>query len=88
MKRTPVHCPSCESELTVTRLVCSACDTEVAGEYRLSPLLRLSPEDQSFVEAFIVESGSLKAMASRLSVSYPTVRNRLDDVIEKLGKAS
>ncbi len=52
----------------------------------MAPLLRLSPEDQSFVEAFVAESGSLKAMASRLGVSYPTVRNRLDDVIEKLGE--
>ncbi len=74
--------------MAVTRLVCTACGTEVTGEYRLAPLLRLSPEDQSFVEAFVAESGSLKAMARRLGVSYPTVRNRLDDVIEKLGKKS
>lgn len=86
MKRTPVQCPSCQSELAVTRLVCLACGTEVSGEYRLAPLLRLSREDQAFVEAFVTESGSLKAMATRLGNSYPTVRNRLDDIIEKLGE--
>jgi len=86
VKRTPIHCPSCDSELSVTRLVCTSCSTEVAGEYQLTPLLRLSPEDQSFVETFMIESGSLKAMASALGVSYPTVRNRLDEIIAKLGE--
>ena len=84
--RTPVRCPSCEEELAVARLVCLACGTQVSGEYRLAPLLRLSPEDQAFVEAFVSESGSLKAMANRLSISYPTVRNKLDDIIKKLGE--
>jgi hypothetical protein len=65
--------------------VCTGCSTEVSGQYELAPLLRLSPDDQAFVEAFVSESGSLKAMAKRLGVSYPTVRNRLDDVISRLG---
>lgn len=84
MKRTPVHCPSCGGELTVTRLACRACATEVSGKYRLPPLLRLTADDQRFAEAFILESGSLKAMAKRLGVSYPTVRNRLDEIIDQL----
>jgi hypothetical protein len=29
-------------------------------------------------------SGSLKDMANKLKVSYPTVRNKLDDLIEKI----
>lgn len=84
MKRTPVQCPSCDGELAVARLACQACGTEVSGEYRLPPLLRLRPEDQQFAEAFILESGSLKAMAKQLGVSYPTVRNRLDEIIERV----
>ena len=33
---------------------------------------------------FVKASGSLKEMASILNVSYPTVRNRLDEIIDKL----
>jgi hypothetical protein len=84
MKRTPSKCPSCDSELAVTRLTCLNCRTEVAGHYRLPALLRLASEDQRFVKAFIVASGSLKAMASQLDVSYPTVRNRLNRIIDQL----
>ena len=84
MKRVPAQCPSCDGELTVTELACRSCRTRVTGEYRLPPLLRLEPDDQRFVEAFVLASGSLKAMAGQLGVSYPTVRNRLDDIIERL----
>ena len=84
MKRTPSQCPSCGSELAVTVLTCLNCETAVSGHYRLPPLLRLDPEEQRFIETFILESGSLKAMARHLGVSYPTVRNRLDDIIQKI----
>jgi hypothetical protein len=84
MKRTPSHCPSCDSELAVSELSCLGCGTRVTGQYRLPPLLRLDPDDQAFVESFVRASGSLKAMASELGVSYPTVRNRLDAIIERL----
>ena len=40
--------------------------------------------DQQFAVAFILYSGSLKRMAKLYSVSYPTVRNRLDDLIARL----
>jgi hypothetical protein len=44
----------------------------------------LPPEEQEFILEFIKASGSLKEMAAILKVSYPTVRNRLDEIIEKL----
>ena len=63
---------------------CEACGTGVEGLYTLPALACLSIEDQKFVLAFIKASGSLKDMAKLLGVSYPTVRNRLDDVIDRL----
>ena len=66
------------------RLRCERCETEVEGSYSLPALASLSQEDQEFVGNFVKASGSLKEMASILKVSYPTVRNRLDEVIEKL----
>jgi hypothetical protein len=50
----------------------------------LPALVRLPEDDQAFILQFFLTSGSLKEMASRLGISYPTVRNRLDDLIAKL----
>ena len=44
----------------------------------------LSDEDLAFVKRFVLASGSLKAMAEAYGVSYPTVRLRLDRLIEKI----
>jgi len=84
MKRLPMCCPSCDGSLSVKRLRCEHCGTEVEGQYALPALASLSQEDQEFIVAFIKASGSLKEMAGILKVSYPTVRNRLDEMIEKL----
>jgi hypothetical protein len=84
MKRLPTACPSCGGSLAVKRLRCEKCETEVEGLYPLPFLAGLGQEDQEFILEFIKASGSLKEMASILNVSYPTVRNRLDEIIEKL----
>jgi hypothetical protein len=84
MKRLPVSCPSCSGKLAVKRLFCDQCQTEVEGLYGLPPLAALAPDDQEFLLQFIKTSGSLKDVATLLKVSYPTVRNRLDEIINKL----
>ncbi len=84
MKRLPKNCPSCGGVLSVKTMYCAGCDTKIEGEYPLPPLMRLSEEDQAFVCDFVRSSGSLKEMAQKLNLSYPTVRNRLDDIIEAL----
>ena len=44
----------------------------------------LKADDQAFILSFVRHSGSLKEMAKLYEVSYPAVRNRLDDLIAKL----
>ncbi len=44
----------------------------------------LSDEDLAFVKRFVLASGSLKEMAGAYGISYPTVRLRLDRLIEKI----
>ena len=63
---------------------CQSCGTSLEGHFALPAILHLSPEDLAFVTAFVRTSGSLKAMAQQLGVSYPTVRNRVDEVIARL----
>jgi len=47
-------------------------------------LASLTGQEQDFIIEFVKSSGSLKIMAQKLGLSYPTVRNLLDDVIQKL----
>lgn len=51
---------------------------------RASWVERLSDEDKSFLKRFVLASGSLKAVAEEYGISYPTVRLRLDRLIEKI----
>lgn len=83
-KRLPLRCPACEAPLKVAKMVCDQCGTEVSGVFDLPVLIRLTEEEQRFMLEFVKASGSLKDMAKQMGVSYPTVRNYLDDLIEKL----
>ena len=47
-------------------------------------MLNLADEDVSFIKKFILASGSLKEIANQYSVTYPTVRLRLDRLIQKI----
>ncbi|MHC4120251.1 MAG: DUF2089 family protein [Planctomycetota bacterium] len=48
----------------------------------------LSEEDLHFVKRFMLASGSLKELAKQYGVSYPTLRIRLDRLIEKIRLAN
>ncbi|MFT3740189.1 MAG: DUF2089 family protein [Breznakibacter sp.] len=88
MKKLPILCPSCASGLHVQSLVCGACGTAINGTFDLPVLAKLEPKEQQIVLDFVLSSGSLKQMAQKMGVSYPTVRNMLDDLILKLEKQS
>ena len=47
-------------------------------------MANLEDEDVSFIKRFLLASGSLKEMASQYGVTYPTVRLRLDRLIQKI----
>jgi hypothetical protein len=44
----------------------------------------LSEEDLAFVRRFVLASGSLKGLAEAYGVTYPTIRLRLDRLIQKI----
>ncbi|MEM1010488.1 MAG: DUF2089 family protein, partial [Myxococcota bacterium] len=73
---------SCHGPLQVTCLSCTVCPTHVEGCFQLPALLRLSHEDIDFVMQFVKNSGSLKKMAVLLGQSYPTIRQRLNEIIQ------
>ena len=47
-------------------------------------IANLDDEDVSFIKRFLLASGSLKEMAKQYEVTYPTVRLRLDKLIQKI----
>lgn len=47
-------------------------------------MANLEEEDVAFIKRFILASGSLKEVAKQYGVTYPTVRLRLDRLIQKI----
>jgi len=86
MHPAPVRCPICQSELTVTRLHCTSCDTALEGRFAASHLANLSPEQVEFVVTFVRNEGRINRIEQEGGWgSYPTIRNRLQETIRALG---
>ncbi|HYB90629.1 MAG TPA: DUF2089 domain-containing protein [Candidatus Binataceae bacterium] len=85
MRTIILKCPSCDGNLTVTRLHCPSCSITIDGEFTTPALLKLSPAQIDFVEVFVKNRGVIREVERELGVSYPTVRARLDEVIGALG---
>jgi hypothetical protein len=47
-------------------------------------MTNLEDEDVVFIKKFLLASGSLKEVANQYGVTYPTVRLRLDRLIQKI----
>ncbi|UCG50916.1 MAG: DUF2089 domain-containing protein [Candidatus Latescibacterota bacterium] len=77
-------CPDCERPMVLTRASCQECGLDLEGQFEVSPLGRLSEEDQMFVIAFLRHHGSIRKMEELFNISYPTVKNRLRGLVERL----
>ncbi len=80
-------CPVCRSDLMVTRLYCMQCNTTIEGTFhaQANPFAQLSPEQVQFVLTFVRCEGRFNRMEEELNLSYPTLRNRLYEIIRALG---
>ncbi len=85
MNTLPTRCPLCGGEVTVTRIYCQDCDTTIEGRFTGGPFSQLTQEQLSFVETFIRCEGKITRMEVELDLSYPTIRNRLHEVVRALG---
>lgn len=80
----PNCCPSCGNPLVIESLRCPACNTGVEGHYTLSRFMQLRLEQLQFCETFLRCRGNLKDVGTLLDISYPTARNRLDELLAAL----
>jgi len=78
-------CPVCGENTQVTTICCNGCGTKIEGHFELCRFCRLTEEQKSFIETFIKCRGNIKEVEKELGISYPTVRNRLDDAANALG---
>jgi hypothetical protein len=80
-------CPVCGGELAVTRLHCASCDTTLEGHFThaTSPFGALNAEQTQFLLAFIRCEGRFTRLEQELNLSYPTLRNRLGEIIRAMG---
>ena len=78
-------CPNCGDEMIITSYRCENCYTEVSGEFEIDNFSRLDKEDKEFIELFLQKRGSIKDVGEEIGISYPTVRNRRDKRVSKLG---
>jgi len=81
-----LRCTVCSGLLQVREMVCSACEVQLNGEFGFPRLLRLSSRNMVLAEALVLSGGNLKALAQSLEISYPTLRKRVDDLIDELEK--
>ena len=79
------RCPVCGEVLQVTELHCRDCDTTIQGRFDLGPFQKLTHEQLAFVETFVRCEGKITRVEEELGISYPTVRNRLNEAIRALG---
>ena len=85
MNSALARCPICQNELTITRLHCEACDTTLEGRFTGGLFGHLSKDQLDFIETFVRCEGKLTRMEAELQLSYPTIRNRLHEVIRAMG---
>jgi hypothetical protein len=55
------------------------------GEFAPCPFCNLSGEDRRLFELFLQHRGNLKQVERDLGLSYPTIRQRVDDLLSRLG---
>jgi len=79
------RCPFCGDELQVAKLHCPSCHTSIEGNFSFGRFQRLNPDQLVFLEVFIKNRGIIRNVEAETGLSYPTVRNRLDDLLQALG---
>ena len=73
-----------DKEFVVTGVRMEETGIAIDGDFEVPLLARLTDEDQIFVAEFVRCHGSIKHMEKAFGVSYPTVKNRLNRITDRL----
>ena len=81
-------CPACGGQITITECRCGSCQLEMRGEFRTGQFSELSDDQLTFVRVFLRARGNLSEVEKVLGVSYPTIRNKLDEINTAIDSAA
>jgi len=86
MKKSIIgKCPVCGGKMAITALKCEECEVEIKGLFEIDDFFKLNNDQLHFVKTFVRNRGNIKEVEKELGISYPTVRNKLDEAIEAMG---
>ncbi len=86
MKPSLNKCPACGDDLIVARYQCETCDTRIEGRFENGAFPGLTSEHIEFVKTFVRCEGRINRIEQEQKWgSYPTIRNRLREVIRAMG---
>ena len=74
-------CPSCGLPMQTAAMSCTACGVKIEGNFSQTSFDRLTPEDQKFLERYLLAGFSIKTLERSSSLGYAAIRSRLDRLI-------
>ena len=81
MKKESIgKCPICSEQITITKMHCEYCETTIEGNFYFCKFCKLDNKQKEFLEIFIRSRGNLKEVEKEMGISYPTIRNKLEDI--------
>lgn len=80
-------CPLCNAATEVTEVTCPHCDVQIRGHFAFNRFEGLAAEQLQFLEVFLRSRGIIRDVEAALGISYPTVRARLDTLLNALDLA-
>jgi hypothetical protein len=76
------QCPYCDLPMQVAAMGCPTCGVKVEGVFIQPMIAQLGPEDQQFLEEYLLAGFSIKALEETSGLGYVAIRTRLDRLIE------
>ena len=80
-KMLSTSCPSCNLPMQTAAMSCPACGVKIEGNFSETFFNRLSPEDQEFLEQYLLAGFSIKTLEQSGTLGYAAIRSRLDRLI-------
>ena len=81
----PPKDPVSGGELYISELSSEESGITLRGKFEIPKYAKLDPEQARFLETFLRCRGMLNSVERELGISYPTVRSRLDSLLDALG---
>ena len=82
--KVPAQDPVTGGELYISEVASEESGITIRGKFEIPRYARLEPDQQKFLETFLRCRGMLNSVERELGISYPTVRARLDNLLDAL----